>query len=319
MLNWENIEYCSKCYEREDKWIRSKRYFANKKYEHYISPSIQATDIATGKTDQKISYIDIRFSNICNLACKMCCSFSSSSRQSIEKKLERDPNDIHWVYNWLWNIDDFKVMAPDLKEIYIVWGEPFTHKEFKELIFYLCDNDYAKDIFLRVNTNLTIIDQEVFNKFHMFKKLEFFISCDGYKEDYNKIRLWGDWKIFKNNFLEVLKFKSSMSNISISINIVVQIDNISQITDLYYFFEKLWVDYINLLLLNQPAHFDIRILPDNFREKKLEKIKNFIEDNPTRKKNFIDIIKALELGKSNPELLTKYSYESRLSRQYILK
>lgn len=318
MLSWEKIKYCSKCYINESNWIRSKRYFSNSKFSNHLLKAIKNTNISTWHCTNKISYLDVRFSNLCNLACKMCSSFSSSAREKIEIELWYKDDKRHSLFNSNWKIEDFKEIWKNLQEIYIVWWEPFLHKQFKELITYLCKNNYAKNIFLRINTNLTIIDEEVFWLLPQFKKVQLFVSCDGYKESYNKIRLWWSWDVFKKNFLYLLKVRKNHENISIKVNIVVQIDNIAHITLLYSFFENLEVYNINLLLLSLPSHFNIQILPNSFREKQLNEIERFSRKTEKREIGFKDIIIALKNGKEDKTLLKKYIYESRISEEYVL-
>jgi hypothetical protein len=104
----------------------------------------------------------------------------------------------------------------------------------------------------------------------------------------------------------------------ITVNIVVQIDNISHITNLYYFFESLGINNVNLLLLTLPSHFDIRILPETFRKKRLDEIRKFVKGNFSRKEKFKDIIVALEGGMENTHLLSKYSLENETFDKYII-
>jgi sulfatase maturation enzyme AslB (radical SAM superfamily) len=248
----------------------------------------------------------------------MCNSFYSSWREKIEKKLKYDKKIIHSLYSWVWKIDDFHEVIPDVNEIYISGWEPFMHKELRGLVHYLHDNDFAKNILFRVNTNMTIVDHELFKLFEKFQWLRFLVSCDGYKDSYNKIRLGWSWDIFKNNFLEFLKYKNQFENMGITVNIVVQIDNISHITNLYYFFESLGINNVNLLLLTLPSHFDIRILPETFRKKRLDEIRKFVKGNFSRKEKFKDIIVALEGGMENTHLLSKYSLENETFDKYII-
>jgi hypothetical protein len=43
------------------------------------------------------------------------------------------------------------------------------HKELRGLVHYLHDNDFAKNILFRVNTNMTIVDHELFKLFEKFQ------------------------------------------------------------------------------------------------------------------------------------------------------
>lgn len=318
MLAGKTLKNCSRCYRNENNWVNSKRYFSNQKYSSHINDIIKNTNLVTWETRQWIHYLDIRFSNICNLACKMCYSFSSSLRTKIERELWHDRDSIHGLYNGIWKVEDLYSIVKELRELYVVWGEPFLHKEFKQLLNYLCKNGYAENIFLRVNTNLTILDSAILELLPNFSKVEFLVSCDGYKSIYNKIRLGGSWDIFKNNFFKLLKYRNTVTNFSIKVNIVVQVDNIMQITDLYLFFETLKVDKINLIILTWPKHFSISILNVDTKRKVLFKIDKFIKDDKLRSSRFQDVITTLSKNDSDKRLIKKLLLENKIYDKYIL-
>ena len=74
MLNGEHINACKYCYSREQHNLESKRIkyaMSRKRFTDDITP--------------KIKYLDISFSNQCNLGCVMCNSIHSSHWHQQEK------------------------------------------------------------------------------------------------------------------------------------------------------------------------------------------------------------------------------------------
>lgn len=322
MLEGKSVKYCTWCYSKDKKWIRSKRYYNNQKYRKLIEWSIKKTEIQTWFTQQSISYLDIRFSNICNLSCKMCSSFSSTARRKLEKELWFDQQYIHDKYSGFWKPEVFIDVIDTVEEVYAVGWEPFLDNEFKALIPFLCEIWRAKDIYLRINTNLTVIDSQVFSMLQEFKKVQFLVSCDGYNSGYNKIRLWGKWEYFKKNLLYLMKLQRQIWNIHIRINVVVQLDNIFNITKLHMFFHELGIYDVNFIMLDHPAHMNISILPSQTKKDVLKRIYLFIQKYESQTDiqfdtMYKDIITTLRNPWYDKDLLEKYTKQNTIFNKYI--
>ena len=70
----------------------------------------------------------------------------------------------------------------------------FVLKEFFEIIEYFVEHDHAKNVTLRINTNLTNIKEHFLNLISEFKEVALLGSIDGYDK--------------QNDFLIYFKFKS---------------------------------------------------------------------------------------------------------------
>ena len=70
MLEDKPCKECTKCYEQEQHEAFSMRYDANRNYGHHIG-DVDATHADGTNPEFKIRYWDIRFSNLCNLKCKV--------------------------------------------------------------------------------------------------------------------------------------------------------------------------------------------------------------------------------------------------------
>jgi len=76
MLKGKPAPACTRCYEKEElEWI-SLREITNDKYENEINELI-LKEFHSSSYETPV-YFDIRFSNVCNLKCRIC-NFSSSS------------------------------------------------------------------------------------------------------------------------------------------------------------------------------------------------------------------------------------------------
>jgi hypothetical protein len=84
MLSDKKSDMCLKCYNMEDLGIKSHRLRHNDTFKNHFD-IIKNTD-ADGKIEPNLKFVDVRFSNICNLKCRMCYSGLSSSIAAEENK-----------------------------------------------------------------------------------------------------------------------------------------------------------------------------------------------------------------------------------------
>ena len=108
-------------------------------------------------------YLDIRLRNLCNLKCRMCYLASNSKVEQEQKELilknEMDKRFFNWGRNKeIRNREIWKTIykwIPGIRRLYFSGGEPTLIKENWNLINYLKEKDYSKNIFLECNTNCT--------------------------------------------------------------------------------------------------------------------------------------------------------------------
>jgi len=72
------LDTCKGCYEKEQSSNWSLRKASIMKYHESVIPLLETTHPDGGSYDSKPIYWDIRFSNICNMRCRMCGHVSSS-------------------------------------------------------------------------------------------------------------------------------------------------------------------------------------------------------------------------------------------------
>jgi len=77
MINGVERPECGKCYEQEKFGFFSMRQSANKHFGHYIK-RVHDTREDGSYPEFNITYLDIRFSNLCNLKCRSCGHIFSS-------------------------------------------------------------------------------------------------------------------------------------------------------------------------------------------------------------------------------------------------
>jgi MoaA/NifB/PqqE/SkfB family radical SAM enzyme len=177
ILDNKPTDNCASCYQQERQTGTSLRDNYNLYY----------TDITKG-----IQAIDLRRSNLCNLACIYCGPQASSTwatqlnKPIISFKNTYDIDLETWLSSKLENI----------QEITLLGGEPLLMKENYALIDKIPDN-----VRLSITTNLTIdlerlpIKEKLLEK----KNLIWNISADNYGKKFEYVRNGASWQQFEKN------------------------------------------------------------------------------------------------------------------------
>ena len=292
----ENIRHpiCKVCWDRDDAnatkgqettSLRVKRSFKEiSNVDNYIT--LERAPIYLVKNGSLNEYpvsLDLRFSNQCNMKCIMCSSLYSSLWVEDEIKLygksiviEKEP----WHDSPKW-WDQFDLIKHRVRHIYLTGGEPFVVKGHDRLLDTLIEGGYAKDVILQYDTNLSVINKKIMERFSHFKKIILAVSCDDIEEQYEHIRFPGKWETITSN-LNKLK----QNNIEITrLTSCVGIYSIFSPIRLYNHFSKLGYETYSFRTLRAPEQYDIAYLPDDVKIKVIDTYK--ASNLPEKWKNFI--------------------------------
>lgn len=228
MLNGEQLNECSKCWAEENNDVLSMRQKLNKEF------TIDNTETFSPK------YLEIMFSNLCNLACRMCDITQSSSWAVLYNKAFV-PNGIidHTVVpeefiennkakTDIMKFDMSQISSLDLsevKKVKILGGEPMMAPEHESfLIDLLSQVKDAKQLTLVYHTNCTKIpNDKILDIWRTVGSIEISFSIDGYKEVNEYQRTNSDWQTVEQTmkwFIDldidlVMNVHSVISNITI--------------------------------------------------------------------------------------------------------
>ena len=216
------------------------------------------------------------------------------------------PSDYHpWWETAEWK-KQFVEVAPDLRHLYFTGGEPLLVKGMRDHLQYLIDNDFAKNINIRMDTNLSVVNPKLFEMFKKFKNVWFCVSVDDTYERYEFFRYPGKWDNLMKNIDTVQdKFKFKIYNFSscfttLTPYAMVRMNKLGMdknVTNFYRF-----VEY--------PLPFDIRIYSKKSKLKiinSLETIKQSLP-NSYRKVGIDTLIKFLSstLEESYPNSINNF-------------
>lgn len=232
LLNGEQIPECSACWHQESVDYISKRQRDNQTYKNIFQVLNRKPDVPHGKF---VEYY-LRLGNHCNLRCTSCSDAVSSGWISENKKfniitkpVKLLPDD-HDVWEHL------KQNASTIGSIEFIGGEPFMMNIDAQanLLEWLVNNNHARRIRIKYNTNGTRLPTEQLKFWPEFKAVEINVSVDGIGERFEYLRFPGKWNIVESSidyYKELQKTVPKLELTLISTISVLSIGYINEIVD----------------------------------------------------------------------------------------
>ena len=276
MLNDRPDSNCIECQHRSI----TKENFSYLR-DHY-NPKIVKEDVDYENIENfDLRFIDLHWSNVCNLKCVMCSPEQSSLIAKAENVF------ISPVKKE--NIEKINQMVIKnqtlIKEIYMSGGEPFyipyNHALLKQIT--------NKDVPIRINTNMHWKpNNKLFQILKTFNNVQLTMSADALYDKFNYIRNGSNW----NTFMENLRFVKQNTNFDIRVNTIFSVINAIDICNLikFFYFEEQIQD-ITINTLHSPKEIDSRNYPSNKKEKIVNDIKELINTISTKDINLINNLK----------------------------
>ena len=281
MLDDKPSRQCTKCYDQEKSGFFSLRLSSNKHFGHNIS-MVDNTQ-SDGSTDFVIKYWDIRFSNLCNMACRSCGTWFSSNWYEDHKKLTGKPPNHAKIMRVGRTADDiWEQMLKQfdhVEQFYFAGGEPLIMEEHYRILKEL-DKRKMYHVRLIYNTNFSKLkfkDLDVLELWNKFDSVSVGASVDAEgarAELMRKGTVWKDTVANRKKMLEVCP------QVDFYISSTVGLINALHIVD----FHRNWVDQgllkpqdFNFNLLQYPFWQRIDLLPDAYKQKVKEKYEKHLE------------------------------------------
>jgi len=299
MLNGTQHEMCVRC-NREDKTdVPSRRrnaiieYYDKYNYDYWKAISHCHEDGELMLHESNVLEYDIRLGNLCNLKCKMChpsestqwydewfdTMFKGFKSDFTQVEMIKEKNKVKLkndIYSWYEDSKFYEQMfnnSKNLRKIYLSGGEPTLVENMYDLLQKFIDNNWAKDIELEYNINLTNIPRRAIELWHHFKQVTLGGSIDAVGEHNNYIRYPSKW----NKIDENVKWldKNTNSNINFFCTSTWQILNATQILDIakwqiennFIKFNRMANSvFFSMHSLSSPTYLNVKALPQELKQ-----------------------------------------------------
>ena len=262
IVNHQPVATCHTCYDLEgDKSgfnIISDRIFYIRELKKVATDTYQI-----GNFD--LQTVDVRWTNLCNFSCVYCGPEFSSKWAAELDEYVAVPLDTQKQQFKNYIFDN----VHKLKHVYLAGGEPLLMRENEELLDLLKSTN--PEVNLRINTNLSKVDTQVFEKICEFKNVHWIVSVETIEEEFEYIRRGGCWIDFLDNLNMIRKLDHS-----ISFNMLHFLLNYQSVFGCVDFLKNLGFHNNSYIIgaMANPPYLNIRHLPESV----LHSLRNILQD-----------------------------------------
>jgi organic radical activating enzyme len=263
------------------------------------------------REDYNPKYVEVAFSNACNLKCSYCGpAYSSKWVEEIEKhggypttdnfnsnewlKTDNKFPILHSEYNpyveafWKWWPDLYR----DLHTFRITGGEPLMSKDTWGVLDYILDHPNPnRELKLAINSNLSVPDKLIDRLIEKIKRLEdegrvkeliIFTSTDAWGKHAEYIRTGMQFNKFWDNVIKILA-ASNRTNVTVMstynalsvFSYPKLIQEIYSLKDSFASTDRYWNSavFLDSSYLRHPQHQTVQVLPHQFANNILDQSK----------------------------------------------
>jgi len=327
-MSGERHPGCRKCWEEEDAGRKRSLRQIHLEVAGFNYPMTFDLD----PENPKIRWLELAFSNRCNIRCRMCGPFYSTN----------------WYQDWL-AVSDYAFGAPgvgkrkddieawlsvngnkplehdisyldkhipDLRMVKMTGGEPFLIPEYHQILERIDEIGNAEGMWLNYSTNLTVRPKKRLKElWSKYEKVMFATSLDGvghiieYQRHPTK---WCDVKQVMDDLMEI-------PNSWVGVRSTITIYNVLNMSGIAHWFAEQEDKYhgfgedswLNFVAVSEPSFLSITVLPKWAKDMVAERL-SYSAPSKKVQDNFDQIIKYM-YNEDNSHLLPKFKdYTHRL-------
>ena len=294
---------CRKCWREESAGRTSKRMHTLDRLKHMIPNSEWTADA------KPLMFLDLKLGNICNLKCRICGSWSSSTFATEELQWLRqneDRKDNHH-YRMLragaWPREnptfwtEIDQVVDQIQYIEFTGGEPFMIQEHFDLLQRLVDQGRANQIEIHYNTNGTHCPEQGEAIWKYFKTVEIAFSIDDIGPRFEYQRSNAVWTDVCANIERFRDMRVRNPNIRLQVCTTVNVFNVYYLEAVANWIGTQGFDFVYWNMMHEAYYFSISTLPETAKQAVTEKLKSADVDTHTQKE-FAQIIDFMDRGVS---------------------
>ena len=267
-LDKQKPRTCRKCWNEERAGRTSKRMHTLDRLKHMIDDTPWTDDA------KPLMFLDLKLGNICNLKCRICGSWSSSTFATEELqylgKDEDKKNNFHYQMlrqgSWprenptFWN--EIDRVLDHIRYIEFTGGEPFMIQEHFDLLRGIVSKGIASNVEIHYNTNGTQWPEQAEEIWQHFKTVEIAFSIDDVGMRFEYQRSNARWDEVLGNLSKFRDLRSRLGNIQLQVCSTVNIFNVMYLEDLANWIDQQSFDFVYWNMMHEAYYFSISTLPD---------------------------------------------------------
>lgn len=259
---------CRKCWREERAGRTSKRMHTLDRLKHMLPEQEWTVDA------KPLMFLDLKLGNICNLKCRICGSWSSSTFATEElanipsTENKKENHHYHMLKQGAWPREnptfwaEIEKVSDHIQYIEFTGGEPFMILEHFDMLQGLVDRGLAAGIEIHYNTNGTQYPEPAEAIWSHFKHVEIAFSIDDVGARFEYQRTNAVWAEVQANILRFKQLRSCNSNITLQVCSTVNIFNVYYLEELATWNYAQGFDYVYWNMMHEAYYFSISTLPE---------------------------------------------------------
>ena len=259
---------CRKCFREERSGRTSKRMHTLDRLKHMILNTDWTIDA------KPLMFLDLKLGNICNLKCRICGSWSSSTfaaeeLNNLSANIDRKTNHHYqmlrqgaWPRENLSFWTEIDQVVDQIKYIEFTGGEPFMIQEHFNMLQGLVNRGLASRIEIHYNTNGTQYPEGAEKIWSHFKLVEIAFSIDDVGARFEYQRSNAVWTEVAANIARFKQLRDQYPNIRLQVCSTVNVFNVYYLEELARWNYSQGFDYIYWNMMHEAYYFSISTLPE---------------------------------------------------------
>ena len=288
-LQGKQPQTCGRCWKEERSGRTSKRMHTLDRLKHML-PSQQWTADA-----KPLMFLDLKLGNICNLKCRICGSWSSSTFATEElsylnRNEDRKTNHHYQMLRQgAWPRENTKFWSEidqvidQIRYIEFTGGEPFMIQEHFDMLQGMVDRGIAHQVEIHYNTNGTQWPQQAENIWQHFKHVEIAFSIDDVGARFEYQRSNAVWSEVCENIQRFRDMRDRLLNMSLQVCCTVNVFNVLYLEDVAAWIAQQDFDFVYWNMMHDAYYFSIATLPESAKQNIARRLSQAQVDARTRK------------------------------------
>jgi MoaA/NifB/PqqE/SkfB family radical SAM enzyme len=302
-LDGQQPQTCRKCWHEERAGRTSKRMHTLDRLKHMISDQPWNADA------KPLMFLDLKLGNICNLKCRICGSWSSSTfaTEELANLAPGEDRKLNHHYQMLragawprenltfWN--EIDQVIDQVRYIEFTGGEPFMIQEHFDLLQRLIDRGIANQIEIHYNTNGTQWPEQAEHIWSHFKTVEIAFSIDDVGERFEYQRTGAEWATVGSNIQRFIDLRSRYQNIQLQACCTVNVFNVYYLEHVANWLAQQNFNYIYWNMMHDAYYFSVSTLPESVKQAVADRLIS-AQVPDSIKKEFHRIVEFMNRGAS---------------------
>jgi MoaA/NifB/PqqE/SkfB family radical SAM enzyme len=222
-------------------------------------------------------FLDLKLGNICNLKCRICGSWSSSSFATEELQFltpEKKKESFHYQMlragAWPRENEQFwgeiARVLDQIRYIEFTGGEPFMIQQHFDMLQGIVDLGIAHQVEIHYNTNGTSYPERGPAIWRHFKTVEIALSIDDVGARFEYQRTNADWMQVQENIQRFRELRGNHTNIQLQVCTTVNVFNVAYLEAVANWIDLQGFDFVYWNMMHEAYYFSISTLPQEAKD-----------------------------------------------------